>query len=129
PATRTRPAGSYPMPRTLPAFMRFISIGSSTCYVSCHRGRAAHRHIVSAMLRCRAMSTSLRTLLRLLSALLAITCIVVQGGASVAAPAPTDRAKVLRVAFAIAETSFDPQFASAAASDAVIHNIFESMLA
>ena len=39
-----------------------------------------------------------------------------------------DPGKTLRVAFAIAETSFDPQFASDAASDAVIQNIYESML-
>ncbi len=39
-----------------------------------------------------------------------------------------DASKVLRVAFAIAETSFDPQFASDAASDGVILNVFEAML-
>jgi peptide/nickel transport system substrate-binding protein len=39
-----------------------------------------------------------------------------------------DPAKTLRVAFSIAETSFDPGFASDAASDAIIANIFESML-
>lgn len=39
-----------------------------------------------------------------------------------------DPAKTLRVSFAIAETSFDPAFASDAASDAVIANIMESML-
>ena len=39
-----------------------------------------------------------------------------------------DPAKTLRVAFTIAETSFDPAFASDAASDAVIQNVFESML-
>ena len=39
-----------------------------------------------------------------------------------------DGDKVLRVAFAIAETSFDPQFASDAASDAIIANVFEAML-
>ncbi len=39
-----------------------------------------------------------------------------------------DPAKTLRVAFSIAETSFDPAFATDAASDAVIGNIFESML-
>jgi len=36
--------------------------------------------------------------------------------------------RTLRVAFSIAETSFDPAFASDAASDAVIANIFEAML-
>src|SRR5450631_4054376 len=39
-----------------------------------------------------------------------------------------DPGKTLRVVFAIAETSFDPQFASDAASDGVISNIYESML-
>ena len=39
-----------------------------------------------------------------------------------------DPAKTLRVAFAIAETSFDPQFASDAASDGIIDNIYEAML-
>jgi peptide/nickel transport system substrate-binding protein len=39
-----------------------------------------------------------------------------------------DPAKVLRVVFSIAETSFDPQFASDAASDAIIDNIYEPML-
>jgi ABC-type transport system substrate-binding protein len=38
------------------------------------------------------------------------------------------RQKTLRVAFSIAETSFDPQFASDAASDSVISNIYEQML-
>jgi ABC-type transport system substrate-binding protein len=37
-------------------------------------------------------------------------------------------AKTLRVAFSIAETSFDPAFASDAASDAIIANIFDTML-
>ncbi len=36
--------------------------------------------------------------------------------------------KTLRVVFSIAETSFDPQFASDAASDSVIANICEAML-
>src|SRR5205823_4144745 len=40
----------------------------------------------------------------------------------------TDPAKTLRVVFSIAETSFDPQFASDAASDSVIANIYEPML-
>ena len=39
-----------------------------------------------------------------------------------------DSAKTLRVAFSIAETSFDPAFASDAASDAVIANVFDAML-
>jgi ABC-type transport system substrate-binding protein len=39
-----------------------------------------------------------------------------------------DPDKTLRVVFSIAETSFDPQFASDAASDGVISNIYESML-
>ncbi|MEO8676713.1 MAG: ABC transporter substrate-binding protein [Casimicrobiaceae bacterium] len=39
-----------------------------------------------------------------------------------------DPAKTLRVVYSIAETSFDPQFASDAASDGVISSIYESML-
>ena len=47
----------------------------------------------------------------------------------IAVPAqPLDTVKTLRVAFSIAETSFDPAFASDAASDGVIANIFEAML-
>ena len=42
--------------------------------------------------------------------------------------AAADPAKTLRVAMSIAETSFDPAFASDAASDAVIQNVFDSML-
>ncbi len=46
-----------------------------------------------------------------------------------AAPAQAaDPGKILHAAFAIAETSFDPQFASDAASDAIISNVFEAML-
>ena len=39
-----------------------------------------------------------------------------------------DMAKTLRVAYSIAETSFDPAFASDAASDGIIANIFDTML-
>jgi oligopeptide transport system substrate-binding protein len=39
-----------------------------------------------------------------------------------------DAVKTLRVAFSIAETSFDPAFASDAASDSIIANVFEAML-
>jgi ABC-type transport system substrate-binding protein len=39
-----------------------------------------------------------------------------------------DPGKTLRVVLSIAETSFDPQFASDAASDGVIANIYEAML-
>ena len=39
-----------------------------------------------------------------------------------------DSAKTLRVVFAISETSFDPQFASDAASDGIIANVYEAML-
>lgn len=42
--------------------------------------------------------------------------------------AAADSVKTLRVAFSIAETSFDPAFASDAASDSVIANVFEAML-
>jgi ABC-type transport system substrate-binding protein len=51
---------------------------------------------------------------------------------ALAAAAPVahaaDPSKTLRVVFSIAETSFDPQFASDAASDSVIANIYEAML-
>jgi peptide/nickel transport system substrate-binding protein len=50
-------------------------------------------------------------------------CIGVAGSALA-----VDPAKTLRVAFSIAETSFDPGFASDAASDGIIANIFDSML-
>ncbi len=49
------------------------------------------------------------------------------GGASIRAGA-ADPGTTLRVAFAIAETSFDPQFASDAASDGIIANVYEAML-
>src|SRR5690348_4252309 len=39
-----------------------------------------------------------------------------------------DPAKTLRVAMSIAETSFDPAFASDAASDGIIANVFDTML-
>src|SRR5512142_3204016 len=39
-----------------------------------------------------------------------------------------DPAKTLRVGFSIAETSFDPPFASDAASDGIIENVFDTML-
>ena len=39
-----------------------------------------------------------------------------------------DAGKTLRVAFSIAETSFDPAFASDAASDGIIANVFDTML-
>jgi len=51
--------------------------------------------------------------------------------AAMLAPGPAcaaEAAKVLRVAFSISETSFDPAFASDAASDSIIENIFDSML-
>ena len=49
---------------------------------------------------------------------------------AIAAPDPSapDRRATLRVAFSIAETSFDPAFASDAASDSIIANVFDSML-
>src|SRR5881275_3170430 len=42
--------------------------------------------------------------------------------------AAADPGKTLRVAFSIAETSFDPAFATDAASDGVIGSIFDAML-
>jgi oligopeptide transport system substrate-binding protein len=57
----------------------------------------------------------------------AIVAAVAAGVFSSSASA-TDPAKTLRVVFSIAETSFDPQFASDAASDSIISNIYEAML-
>jgi len=58
---------------------------------------------------------------RLLAALAAV--------GTLAAPAhAAEPAKVIRVAMSIAETSFDPSFASDAASDAIIANVFDAML-
>jgi ABC-type transport system substrate-binding protein len=55
--------------------------------------------------------------------------VVAAGCAALASPAAAaEAAKTLRVVFAIAETSFDPQFASDAASDSVTSNIYEQML-
>src|SRR5437868_7012862 len=54
-------------------------------------------------------------------------CVILLGAHSQAAAA-ADPAKVLHVAFSIAETSFDPAFATDAASDAVMANIFDAML-
>src|SRR4029450_4270324 len=59
-----------------------------------------------------------------------VTLAVLAAGC-VALPSPAaaaDAAKTLRVVFSIAETSFDPQFASDAASDSVISTIYEQML-
>ena len=56
-------------------------------------------------------------------AAVAVALFVLSGPAVAADPA-----KVLRVAFSIAETSFDPAFATDAASDAVIGSVFDSML-
>lgn len=57
----------------------------------------------------------------------AATAMVGMGAASWPVRA-ADPARTLHVAFAIAETSFDPQFASDAASDGIIANINEAML-
>jgi ABC-type transport system substrate-binding protein len=56
-------------------------------------------------------------------------CVLLLAAALAAQPArAADPAKVLRVAMPIAETSFDPAFATDAASDSIIDNIFDSML-
>ena len=60
--------------------------------------------------------------LRLLCAVLA--CATFAASAATAA----DANKTLRVAYSIAETTFDPAFASDAASDGIIVNIFDTML-
>src|SRR5690348_3643776 len=54
-------------------------------------------------------------------ALLALVAFATRGDAAQAG-------KTLRVAFSIAETSFDPAFASDAASDGIIANVFDTML-
>ena len=63
---------------------------------------------------------------RAAAAVLASALLALQGLPTPAAAA--DPAKTLRVAFSIAEMSFDPQFASDAASDGIIDNIFDAML-
>jgi oligopeptide transport system substrate-binding protein len=55
---------------------------------------------------------------------LATAALVAFAGPGMAA----DPDKTLRVAFSIAESSFDPQFSSDAASDSIIDNIFDAML-
>ena len=57
-----------------------------------------------------------------------VTLVAALSWAIVPPATAADPAKVLRVVFAIAETSFDPQFASDAASDSIIENIYEAML-
>jgi ABC-type transport system substrate-binding protein len=57
-----------------------------------------------------------------------IACILVAACGFMAPAAAADAPKVLRVVFSIAETSFDPQWASDAASDSIIENIYEAML-
>jgi ABC-type transport system substrate-binding protein len=56
--------------------------------------------------------------------LLCLLCASLAAGAARAA----DAAKTLRVAYSIAETTFDPAFASDAASDGIIANVFDTML-
>jgi len=57
-----------------------------------------------------------------------VAAVVLALGALPAAAMAADPAKVLRVLFNTAETSFDPQWASDAASDSIIENIYEAML-
>ena len=57
------------------------------------------------------------------AAALALVAMMLASPASAA-----DMAKTLRVAYSIAETSLDPAFASDAASDGIIENIFDTML-
>jgi ABC-type transport system substrate-binding protein len=66
---------------------------------------------------------SRRPILPLLHVCLAVALVL-----CVAAVRATDSPKTLHVAMGIAETSFDPGFASDAASDAIIANIFDAML-
>ncbi len=55
-------------------------------------------------------------------------CARLRSSRSTAPRRPPIPAKTLRVAFSIAESSFDPQFASDAPSDSIIDNIFDTML-
>ena len=57
-----------------------------------------------------------------------LACVLVALVALAARSDAADGAKTLRVAFSIAETSFDPAFASDAASDGIIANVFDTML-
>src|SRR5688572_21882348 len=59
---------------------------------------------------------------------LLLACALVAVSPPDAAAQAADAVKTLRVAFSIAETSFDPAFASDAASDSIIANVFETML-
>jgi len=56
--------------------------------------------------------------------LVALVCAALGAGIASAA----DMVKTLRVAYSIAETTFDPAFASDAASDGIIANVFDTML-
>ncbi|HEX6795402.1 MAG TPA: ABC transporter substrate-binding protein [Casimicrobiaceae bacterium] len=57
-----------------------------------------------------------------------LACVLLALVALAARSDASDGAKTLRVAFSIAETSFDPAFASDAASDGIIANVFDTML-
>jgi oligopeptide transport system substrate-binding protein len=57
-----------------------------------------------------------------------VVCLLLGIVALVARADAVDADKTLRVAFSIAETSFDPAFASDAASDGIIANVFDTML-
>ena len=57
-----------------------------------------------------------------------VFCALVLIGAFAPRSDAADAGKTLHVAFSIAETSFDPAFASDAASDAIIANVFDTML-
>jgi ABC-type transport system substrate-binding protein len=65
---------------------------------------------------------------RLLRAARAACVLLLAAALAAQAARAADPAKVLRVAMSIAETSFDPAFATDAASDSIIDNIFDSML-
>jgi ABC-type transport system substrate-binding protein len=67
------------------------------------------------------MTRSAARAARVLAALVAACALAAPAGAG-------EPAKVIRVAMSIAETSFDPAFASDAASDSVIANVFDAML-
>ncbi|HET7134504.1 MAG TPA: hypothetical protein VFJ25_01200, partial [Casimicrobiaceae bacterium] len=64
------------------------------------------------------LDRSRRWLARAFALALAVACSLPALGA--------DSAKTLRVAMSIAETSFDPAFASDAVSDGIIANVFDT---
>jgi ABC-type transport system substrate-binding protein len=108
--TSLRARSSYPAARRLPPFIRFMSIA-----------RRSFRLAFPPNAMLRRASRVRQGVARLV---LALALAHVGALPSFAA----DPAKTLHVGFSIAETSFDPPFASDAASDSIIANVFDTML-